>query len=376
MKKSKIISIVGARPNFMKVAPLHKSFSLYPSPKGREIKHLICHTGQHYDEKMSKVFFDELELPKPDFYLGVGSGSHAEQTAKVMIEFEKVLLEEKPDLVIVVGDVNSTIACGLTAVKLGIKVAHVEAGLRSFDRTMPEEINRILTDSISDYLFVTEKSGLENLSREGIPDEKVFLVGNVMIDSLINFLPKIEKSSAVKNYNLSPHDYCLFTLHRPSNVDNKNSLLELVDLIHEVSKKKKVIFPIHPRTKKNLESFGLTKFLNHNIRVTDPLGYIDFIALLKNSNFVLTDSGGIQEESTYLRIPCVTLRTTTERPVTVEIGTNYLVGDNINSSKQYITEIINDNSKKGEIPELWDGHAAERIVNILVKNNLRLEVTL
>ncbi len=364
----KIISVVGARPNFMKIAPLNRAFNEFRIENSElRINHLICHTGQHYDEKMSKIFFDELDLPKPDFYLGVGSGSHAEQTAKVMIEFEKVLLAEKPDLVIVVGDVNSTIACSLTAVKLGIKVAHVEAGLRSFDRAMPEEINRILTDSLSDYLFVTEKSGLENLQREGISKEKVFFVGNVMIDSLINFLPKIEKSSAITDNNLTQNDYCLITLHRPSNVDGKESLHELIDLIQEVSNKKKVIFPIHPRTKKNLENYNLLKFLNHNTIITEPLGYIDFIALLKNSNFVLTDSGGIQEESTYLGIPCVTLRTTTERPVTVEIGTNNLVGEEINSARKYIAEIMEGNAKKGQIPELWDGHAAERIVNILLK---------
>ncbi len=365
----KIISVVGARPNFMKIAALNRAFNEFRIENSElRINHLICHTGQHYDDKMSKVFFDELELPKPDFYLGVGSGSHAEQTARVIVEFEKVLLLEKPDLVIVVGDVNSTIACALTAVKLRIKVAHVEAGLRSNDRTMPEEINRILTDSISDYLFVTEKSGLENLQREGISKEKVFFIGNVMIDSLINFLPKIDKSSAITDNNLTQNDYCLITLHRPSNVDSKESLHELIDLIQEVSNKKKVIFPIHPRTKKNLENYDLLEFLNHNTIITEPLGYINFIALLKNSNFVLTDSGGIQEESTYLGIPCVTLRTTTERPVTVEIGTNYLVGENINSARKYIAEIMAGNSKKGKIPELWDGHAAERIVKIIVES--------
>lgn len=373
----KIISVVGARPNFMKVAALNKTFNKFRIENSElKINHLVCHTGQHYDGKMSKVFFDELELPTPDFYLGVGSGSHAEQTAKVMVEFERVLIKEKPDLVIVVGDVNSTIACSLTAAKLGIKVAHVEAGLRSFDRTMPEEINRILTDSISDYLFVTEKNGLENLAKEGIPEEKVFFVGNVMIDSLINYLPKTEKSSFFNEYHLAPKDYCLITLHRPSNVDNKKKLHELVDLIQEVSDKKKVIFPIHPRTKRNLKNYDLLKFLDHNTLLTDPLGYIDFIALLKNSNFVLTDSGGIQEESTYLGIPCVTLRSTTERPVTVEMGTNYLVGESINSARVYIAKILEGNSKQGKIPELWDGRAAERIVNILVKNNLRFKVTL
>jgi len=364
----KIISVVGARPNFMKVAPLHKAFQkLKDFNIDVKVEHLICHTGQHYDEKMSKIFFEELEMPKPDYYLGVGSGSHAEQTARIMIEFEKVLIKEKPELIIVVGDVNSTIACSLTAVKMGIRVAHVEAGLRSFDRQMPEEINRILTDSISDFLFVTEKSGVENLKKEGIDASKIFFVGNVMIDSLINHLPKIQKSKIHSELNVQKGNYCLITLHRPSNVDNKNKLKELIEFIAEVSENKYVIFPVHPRTKNNLERFNLLKLLNHNIKITEPLGYIDFISLVKDSSFVLTDSGGIQEETTYLGIPCLTLRNTTERPVTVEIGTNYLVGDKISFARKYINEIITGNPKKGRIPELWDGKAAERIVKILIE---------
>ena len=242
----KILSVVGARPNFMKVAPIHRALEKY----GPKAEHLICHTGQHYDEKMSKIFFDDLEMPKPDYYLGVGSGSHAEQTAKVMIEFEKVLLKEKPDLVLVVGDVNSTIACSLVASKLSIKVAHVEAGLRSFDMSMPEEINRLLTDSISDFLFVTEKSGLENLNRAGIADNKVFFVGNVMIDSLVHFLPKAEKSDILGKLGGEP--YILVTLHRPSNVDDKDYLSRLVNTLNRLSEKRKIIFPVHPRTRKNM----------------------------------------------------------------------------------------------------------------------------
>lgn len=265
----KIISVVGARPNFMKVAPLHRAFNQF------SIRHLICHTGQHYDEKMSKVFFDDLELPKPDFYLGVGSGSHAEQTAKVMIEFEKVLLVEKPDLVIVVGDVNSTIACSLTAKKLNIKVAHVEAGLRSFDMEMPEEINRILTDRISDYLFVTEKSGLENLKNEGVPDEKVFFVGNVMIDSLVYYQPKVNRSRILDDFQLSTCNYVLVTLHRPSNVDTKESLEKLVNFLNRLGEERKVIFPIHPRTKSNLEKHSIIQSFNQSVVLTDPIGYID-----------------------------------------------------------------------------------------------------
>ena len=362
----KIISVVGARPNFMKVAPIHKAFQKLVTSHSSLVTHKICHTGQHYDEKMSKVFFEDLELPKPDFYLGVGSGSHAEQTAKVMIEFEKILLQEKPDLVIVVGDVNSTIACALTAVKLGIKVAHVEAGLRSNDRSMPEEINRILTDSISDYLFVTEKSGLENLAKEGITNGKVFFTGNVMIDTLKNYLPKAGQSEINSKFNIQHSKFILVTLHRPSNVDSEKNLKKIAELLNSLSGRTKIIFPVHPRTRKNLESFGLLETLNSNIILTEPLGYIDFIALVKNSSLVLTDSGGIQEETTYLGIPCVTLRTSTERPVTVEIGTNYLVGEDTHAAEKVCLDILDNKFKKGQIPELWDGHASERIVEILV----------
>ena len=450
----KIISVVGARPNFMKVAPIFrvinerretleariniqssvssrqeeiklnaqnqvedvkgKKFearveneSHSAKSKGQQttnysqltISHLICHTGQHYDEKMSKVFFEELELPKPDFYLGVGGGSHAEQTARIMIEFEKVLLAEKPDLIIVVGDVNSTIACSLTAVKLGIKVAHVEAGLRSFDRTMPEEINRILTDSISDYLFVTEPSGMENLKNEGIDGSKVYFVGHVMIDSLIHYLPIVEekikekskknKVNVVKleersekleeiknitmndellttNDSLPTKDYILVTMHRPSNVDDKTKLSELLKMLNRLAAKRKVVFPIHPRTRNNIEKFGLILENSDNLVITEPIGYLDFIGMVKNAEVILTDSGGIQEESTYLGVQCVTLRNTTERPITVEIGTNHLVGDNFDEAERVVNEILSGKKKKGMIPDLWDGKAAERIVQIIV----------
>lgn len=362
----KIISIVGARPNFMKVAPLHKAFEkISCQNRNSNINHLICHTGQHYDEKMSKVFFDELELPKPDFYLGIGGGSHAEQTSKIMIEFEKVLLTEKPDLVIVVGDVNSTIACSLTAVKLGIKVAHVEAGLRSFDRKMPEEINRILTDSISDFLFVTEKSGMENLRNEGIGSEKVFFVGHVMIDSLIHYLPKSEKSKIFDELAVEPFKYFTATFHRPSNVDDPENLSQLLKFLSSVSSEYKVVFPVHPRTRNNIAKFGLEGEISKQIILTDPIGYLDFIRLISKSKLLLTDSGGIQEETTYLGIPCITLRKTTERPITVQEGTNYLVGDNYNLANEIVSDIISGKAKKGKIPELWDGKAAERIVEIL-----------
>lgn len=365
----KIISVVGARPNFMKVAPIHKAFNQLKIKYNKlKIEHYICHTGQHYDEKMSKIFFEELELSKPDFDLGVGSGSHAYQTARIMIEFEKILLNEKPDLVIVVGDVNSTIACALTAVKLGIKVAHVEAGLRSFDRKMPEEINRILTDSISDLLFVTEKSGIENLIEEGIPEEKIFFVGNVMIDSLVSYLPKIEKANVISSFNLIPKNYCLATFHRPSNVDSKENLFNLVKLIQEVAKKKTVLFPVHPRTKINLVNYDLIKYLDNNIILAEPLGYINFISLMKHCSFILTDSGGIQEESTFLGVPCITLRSTTERPITTQIGTNYLVGEDVANVYKYLTQILEGVNKKGVIPDLWDGKAALRIVKIISEN--------
>ncbi len=358
----KVISVVGARPNYMKVAPIHRSFQKYKD----RIKHLICHTGQHYDVNMSKIFFEELELPQPEFYLGVGSGSHAEQTAKIMIEFEKVLLNEKPDLVIVVGDVNSTIACSLVAVKLGIKVAHVEAGLRSFDRTMPEEINRLLTDQIADYLFVTEKSGLENLKNEGIADEKIFFVGNTMIDSLVYYLPKIEMSQILNELNLKEKEYVVITLHRPSNVDNPENLIKIFEQFRKIADKYKIVFPIHPRTKKTIQS---TNFhYNHiNFLLIDPVGYISFIKLVKNSIAVITDSGGIQEETTFLKIPCLTLRENTERPITVELGTNKLIGTKYDKIAEEFFNYLNSPKYDSNIPPLWDGKAAERITAKLVE---------
>lgn len=358
----KIISVVGARPNYMKVAPIHRAFQKFND----KIKHLICHTGQHYDVNMSNIFFEELELPPPDFYLGVGSGSHAEQTAKIMIEFEKVLLNEKPNLVIVVGDVNSTIACSLVAVKLGIKVAHVEAGLRSFDRTMPEEINRLLTDQIADYLFVTEKSGLENLKNEGITDEKIFFVGNTMIDSLVYYLPKIEMSQILDELQLREKEYVVITLHRPSNVDNSENLIKIFEQFQRIAKKYKIVFPIHPRTKKTIQSTDFN--YNHpNFLLIDPIGYIGFIKLVKNSIAVITDSGGIQEETTFLKIPCLTLRENTERPITVELGTNKLIGTKYDKIAEEFFNYINSSKTNSTIPPLWDGNAAERITAKLVE---------
>ena len=292
----KIISVVGARPNFMKIAPIHRAFQKYKkeNPEVR-LEHLICHTGQHYDENMSRIFFEDLEMPQPDFYLGIGSGSHAEQTAKIMIEFEKILLSEKPDLIIVVGDVNSTIACSLVAVKLNIKVAHVEAGLRSFDRNMPEEINRLLTDSIADYLFVTEKSGLENLINEGVPKKKVFFTGNVMIDSLVYFLKKADNSEILNNYDLKKGSFILITMHRPSNVDSPDFITGFFKVLNKLAEKSKIIFPVHPRTRKNLKNLEVIKNISKNIILTDPIGYIHFLALTKNTELIITDSGGYRK---------------------------------------------------------------------------------
>lgn len=359
----KIISVVGARPNFMKVAPLHRAFQHYSD----KVTHLICHTGQHYDEKMSKIFFEELELPQPDFYLGVGSGSHAEQTANVMIKFEKILLDEKPDMVLVVGDVNSTIACSLTASKLHIKVIHVEAGLRSGDMLMPEEVNRVLTDRISEMLFVTEKSGLENLSKEGVDENKVFFTGNVMIDSLVYFKPKADKSNIHEQFGLEKGKYVLVTLHRPSNVDSEGQLIKLIDLLNSMADKRKVLFPIHPRTRNNLSNFNLINSINDNVILTDPIGYLDFLALTSNAELILTDSGGIQEESTFLGVQCITLRTSTERPITVEVGTNQLLGTDLEKAKIAALNVLNGNLKEGRIPDLWDGKAAERITDFIVQ---------
>jgi len=360
----KIISVVGARPNFMKMAPIHKQFErLSPINAQQQVKHLICHTGQHYDEKMSKVFFNDLDIPKPDFYLGAGSGSHAEQTAKVMLGFEKVLTREKPDLVIVYGDVNSTVACSIVTAKMGINIAHVESGLRSFDRTMPEEINRIVTDHLSNFLFVTEKSGIENLRREGISEDKIFFVGNTMIDSLIRYLPKAELSDILEKNDLQPCNYILVTLHRPSNVDNTQSLRGIFCLLSKLSKERKIIFPVHPRTKTALRKINMN--LNHHIVLTDPLGYIDFLSLMKNAELVITDSGGIQEETTYLGVQCITIRNSTERPITVELGTNQLIGTDLKNVEIAALDVLKGKIKRGTIPDLWDGKASERIVRIL-----------
>ncbi len=360
----KVLNIVGARPNFMKIAPIYAEMKR----RNAEFLPLIVHTGQHYDAAMSDSFFVDLGMPKPDVHLNVGSGSHSVQTAKIMIAFEPVLLEHNPDWVLVVGDVNSTIACTLVASKLGIRVAHVEAGLRSGDRTMPEEINRILTDSISDLLLTPSPDGNENLKKEGIADEKVVLVGNVMIDSLLRNL-KISESSIIREeLNLTENEYAVLTLHRPSNVDDKETFSGLLEALLEISEKLPIIFPAHPRTRGKIEEFGCTeKVKNSNIKLIEPLGYLDFMRLYSGARLVLTDSGGLQEETTALGIPCLTLRENTERPITIELGTNILVGTNPEKIKQNAFSILANKSKiDAKIPPLWDGKTAERICDALL----------
>lgn len=363
----KVISVVGARPNFMKVAPIHRAFQKYDN-----IEHLLVHTGQHYDKNMSDAFFQDLEMPHPKHFLSVGSGTHAQQTAKVMIEFEKVIELEKPDLVIVVGDVNSTVACSLTAVKLHIPVAHVEAGLRSGDRDMPEEINRIITDSICNFAFVTEESGRLNLLKENYPEENIYFVGNTMIDSQHFALNKLAGNDILNKLGLFSKGYVLSTVHRPSNVDEKEQINDLLDIFELISKRSTVVIPMHPRTRKNIENFGLSKKLENikNTVITEPLGYLDFLNLMKNCDFVMTDSGGIQEETTALGIDCITIRTTTERPSTIELGTNILVQPNKQDIILAVNRYLNGERKQGSLPYLWDGNASVRIAEIISKRFL------
>ncbi len=360
----KIINIVGARPNFMKIAPLMEAYRSRP-----EINSLLVHTGQHYDEEMSDLFFKQLGIPRPDINLEVGSSSHGWQTAEIMKRFEPVVLEEKPDLVVVVGDVNSTIACGLVAVKLGVKLAHVEAGLRSFDRTMPEEINRVLTDAISDLLFCTEESGVNNLLKEGVAEEKIFLVGNVMIDTLLRHRARAEESTILEDLKLSPKEYAVLTLHRPANVDNPEVFRGIVAALDEIQRDLPVIFPVHPRTRSRVGEVLTPERLSAlpNFRIVDPVGYLDFLNLMAESRLVLTDSGGIQEETTILKVPCLTIRENTERPVTCEIGTNRLAGVRTETILAAYRDLVSGRRKAGSIPPLWDGRAAERIVEILVR---------
>lgn len=360
---TKIILVVGARPNFMKVAPIMREMAKYP----QEFEQVLVHTGQHYDDNMSRVFFRDLGLAEPDVRLGVGSGTHAEQTAKVMLAFEPVLLTHKPDLVLVVGDVNSTLACALTAVKLHVPIAHVEAGLRSFDRRMPEEINRILTDALADYLFITSRDADENLRREGIPHEKIYFVGNVMVDTLLRYRQQASELETWTHYGVKPSQYVLLTLHRPSNVDDPAAFTGILDALAEIQQRIPIIFPAHPRTVKRVQELGLAHRLGKmkNLALTEPLSYLDFLCLMSHARMVLTDSGGIQEETTILGVPCLTLRENTERPVTVSKGTNVLVG---NSHERIVGEalgVLDGQGKTGRVPELWDGQAAQRIVRVL-----------
>ncbi len=361
----KILNIAGARPNFMKVAPIYAEMKR----RSAEFVPMIVHTGQHYDAAMSDSFFDDLGMPKPDVYLGVGSGSHAVQTAKIMTEFEPVVLREKPDWVVVVGDVNSTIACALVCAKLGVKVAHVEAGLRSRDRTMPEEINRILTDSISDLLFTTSQDAGVNLSKEGIPAERVRFVGNVMIDSLMDHLKIAENSKVREGLGIDGKDYAVLTLHRPSNVDDKETFSGILEALIGVAEKLPIIFPVHPRTRAKIEEFGFgDRIAGSDIRLVDPLGYLDFMRLYSGAKMVMTDSGGLQEETTVLGIPCMTLRNNTERPITIEMGTNVLVGTDPEKIKQAAFDVLeNKASTATRIPPLWDGKTAGRICDELLK---------
>ncbi len=367
----KIFNVVGARPNFMKIAPIHRRMQ----SNANGLSPFLVHTGQHYDERMSKFFFNDLELPQPDVYLGVGSGSHAEQTARIMVEFEKICVDQKPDVVLVVGDVNSTMACSIVASKLWIPVAHVEAGLRSFDRQMPEEINRLVTDALADYLFLTEKSGEINLLKEGVPAEKMHFVGNVMIDSLINFTEKAQNSDVLERLHLKPNHFVLVTLHRPSNVDDPKAFTRILDAFEEIQKDIPIIFPIHPRAQKNLENFGLNERVKtmKNLVLLPPMGYLDFIRLEMDCTFVVTDSGGLQEETTYLGKPCLTVRKNTERPITAEIGTNEIVGTDTEKIVSSAQKILSGQWKSGQIPKYWDGRAAERIVKVLEEQRLKTE---
>ncbi len=349
-----ILHVVGARPNFMKVAPVLRALNTREG-----VRQTVVHTGQHYDANMSDVFFRQLGIPAPDVNLAVGSGSHAQQTAEIMTRFEPIVLDRQPDIVFVYGDVNSTVAAALVCSKLQIRVGHVEAGLRSFDRSMPEEINRIVTDQLSDMLFTPSEDGDANLEREGIAKEKIHLVGNVMIDSLVRLLPEAMKYGR----NGFPERYALVTLHRPSNVDDAETFSSILRSLMDVRNDLAVLFPAHPRTRQRLAAFGMN---TRQLQVLDPVPYVEFLSLQRNATVVITDSGGIQEETTYLGVPCLTLRSNTERPVTVSQGTNILVGQDAAKLRSELTMILQGNAKRGAIPPLWDGRAAERIARVLL----------
>ncbi|HYW74806.1 MAG TPA: UDP-N-acetylglucosamine 2-epimerase (non-hydrolyzing) [Pyrinomonadaceae bacterium] len=365
----KVIIVAGARPNFMKIAPMLAAMKRRPA----EFQPLIVHTGQHYDDAMSNAFFRELELPAPDVFLGVGSGTHAAQTAAVMAAFEPVVTKEKPDWVVVVGDVNSTLACALVCAKLQVKVAHVEAGLRSRDRSMPEEINRLLTDQIADLLLTPSPDGDANLRAEGIPDERIRFVGNIMIDSLMAQLERARRSNVLATLQLEPASYGVLTLHRPSNVDEANVFSRILEALAQIAARLPIVFPAHPRTRKMINELGLANHLEaiSNLRLIEPVGYLDFLRLMSCARLVLTDSGGIQEETTVLGIPCITLRENTERPITVSEGTNTIAGtdpDKIAKAAFRALEDLPERSNR-RVPELWDGHTADRILDALLKSS-------
>jgi UDP-N-acetylglucosamine 2-epimerase (non-hydrolysing) len=362
----RVVSVVGARPNFVKIAPVIREMR----NRGRAVEPLLVHTGQHYDDTMSEAFFDDLGIPKPEINLEVGSGSHAHQTARIMLAFEAVIEQLRPDWVVVVGDVNSTLAATLVAVKLLVKVAHVEAGLRSGDRTMPEEINRILTDAVADLLLTPSRDANTNLLREGIAPEKIRFVGNVMIDSLRANLERAKESKVLETMGLERGGFGVVTLHRPSNVDDRSTLTGILDAIAAVAEQLPVVFPVHPRTRTRIEEFGLMDRINAspNLVFTSPLGYLDFLRLYSNSRIVFTDSGGIQEETTVLGIPCLTLRDTTERPITVSEGSNIVVGSDPDRISREAFAVLASPERVRRVPELWDGRAAQRIVDAILES--------
>jgi UDP-N-acetylglucosamine 2-epimerase (non-hydrolysing) len=358
---NKITLIAGARPNFMKIAPIIHAIN---KNSNSSIEYRLVHTGQHFDEKMSHTFFKQLNIPEPDVNLNCGGGTQAEQTAGIMIAFEKELIDNPADLVLVVGDVTSTMACSIVAKKLNVKVAHVEAGIRSFDLTMPEEINRMVTDSITDYFFTTTEWASQNLIKAGVSEDKIFFVGNVMIDTLLENKSKFKEPEFWKELNLESKKYFVLTLHRPANVDGADKLKELMDEITSNVKGLPIIFPMHPRTAKVYKEIGINA---DNLFIVDPLGYHEFNYLVERAKGVVTDSGGITEETTVMGVPCITLRDNTERPETIEIGTNELIGTNPKAVKPYLDKLFDGNWKVGGIPQKWDGNAAKRIVEILIK---------
>jgi UDP-N-acetylglucosamine 2-epimerase (non-hydrolysing) len=365
-KRVKLTIVAGARPNFMKIAPIIRAIRKAQA-QGKDLSYRLIHTGQHYDEKLSRIFFEELEIPEPDVNLGVGSGSQAEQTAKVMVAFEEELMDHPTDLVIVVGDVNSTMACTIVAKKLNAKVAHVEGGIRSFDMTMPEEINRMVTDSIADYFFTTSEMANHNLEQNGVDPSRIFFVGNTMIDTLVYNQHRLKQPACWKEFNLKDKEYFLLTLHRPSNVDDGDKLISILSHLEISVDTHPVIFPAHPRTRNVLNKMNWS---GNNIKLLEPLSYLEFIYLIQHAKGVVTDSGGIQEETTYLHVPCLTLRNNTERPETIKVGTNVLIGDDFDLMYETLKQIIDGKWKSGNVPPLWDGKTAERIVEVLLTMNL------